>query len=152
MQAGVPVQELSEKCCLIKHNGEKVDEKMDSQMDFHFNAILDIIADWRRNKDSVMDLSLLDKFRETHQHFLDESQLSFTREQETLLNFHIGNLEYACGASLTNVSTLHWDQNEDYPQFSGKNVLFSNGFSQILEKMADTVDIVFNTEVRTDWE
>lgn len=146
-QAGVPVRELSDKCCLINPNGEKVNEKMDSQMDFHFNAILDIIADWRRNKDSVMDLSLLDKFRETHQHFLDESQLSFTREQETLLNFHIGNLEYACGASLTNVSTLHWDQNEDYPQFSGKNVFFSNGFSQILEKMADTVDIVYNTEI-----
>lgn len=146
-QIGIPIKEISEKCYLINKTGQQVDDKIDSQMDFHFNAILDIIADWRRNKDPVQDLSLLDKFRETHQHFLDESQLSFTNEQETLLNFHIGNLEYACGASLSNVSTLHWDQNEDFPQFSGRNVLFVNGFSPILEKMTECLDIVYNTQI-----
>ena len=29
-----------------------------------------------------------------------------------LLDFHISNLEYACGSSLANVSALNWDQNE----------------------------------------
>lgn len=147
LQAGSHIKELIEKCCLVKKGGEKVDDKMDSQMDFHFNAVLDIIADWRRNKEMLSDLNLLDKVRETHQHFMDESQINFTKEQETLLNFHIGNLEYACGTSLTNVSTLNWDQNEDYPQFSGKNALFVDGFGQILQKMVAAKDIIYNAEV-----
>ncbi|XP_052085769.1 lysine-specific histone demethylase 2-like [Mytilus californianus] len=146
-QTGVHIKELSEKCCLLQKGGVKVEEKTDSQMDFHFNAILDIIADWRRNKEILQDLSLMDKFRETHQHFMDESQLTFTKQQETLLNFHFGNLEYACGTSLSNISTMNWDQNEDYPQFSGRNVLLADGFSPILDKITENLDIVYNTEI-----
>ncbi|CAG2243156.1 AOF1 [Mytilus edulis] len=146
-QTGVHIKELSEKCCLLQKGGEKVDEKTDSQMDFHFNAILDIIADQRRNKEILQDLNLMDKFRETHQHFMDESQLTFTKQQETLLNFHFGNLEYACGTSLSNISSMNWDQNEDYPQFSGRNVLMADGFSTILDKITENLDIVYNTEI-----
>lgn len=112
-------------------------------MDLHFNAILDIIADWRRNKEILQDLNLMDKFRETHQHFMDESQLTFSKQQETLLNFHFGNLEHACGTSLSNISSMNWDQNEDYPQFSGRNVLMADGFSTILDKITENLYIVY---------
>lgn len=63
------------------------------------------------------------------------------------MNFHISNLEFACGASLKQVSALHWDQNEDYPQFSGDNLVLQEGFSQVLSRLADGLDIELNTKV-----
>uniref|UniRef100_K1PYF3 Lysine-specific histone demethylase 1B n=1 Tax=Magallana gigas TaxID=29159 RepID=K1PYF3_MAGGI len=87
------------------------------------------------------------KLKEMHQQFLDESQLSFTTEEESLMNFHISNLEFACGDTLRNVSALHWDQNEDYPQFSGENLVLPAGISQVLSKLAEGLDIDLDTKV-----
>lgn len=36
-----------------------MDKQTDERMDFHFNAILDIIADWRKGKELTQDTSLL---------------------------------------------------------------------------------------------
>lgn len=146
-QAGILVNSLSDSCEVINVNGELVDKQTDERMDFHFNAILDIIADWRKGKELTQDTSLLAKLKEMHQQFLDESQLSFTTEEESLMNFHISNLEFACGDTLRNVSALHWDQNEDYPQFSGENLVLPGGISQVLSKLAEGLDIDLDTKV-----
>ncbi|XP_055996920.1 lysine-specific histone demethylase 2-like isoform X1 [Ostrea edulis] len=146
-QAGIPVMKLSDRCKLISEKGEVVDQQIDSRMDFHFNAILDIIAEWRKGRELDQDASLLTKLKEMHQQFLDESQLSFTSEEESLMNFHICNLEYACGDNLKNVSAIHWDQNEDYPQFSGDNLVICDGYSRVLSKLAEGLDIEFETRV-----
>lgn len=63
------------------------------------------------------------------------------------MNFHISNLEFACGDTLRNVSALHWDQNEDYPQFSGENLVLPGGISQVLSKLAEGLDIELDTKV-----
>jgi hypothetical protein len=42
-----------------------VEQQIDSRMDFHFNAILDIIAEWRKGRELEQDTSLLSKFTET---------------------------------------------------------------------------------------
>ncbi|XP_062598638.1 lysine-specific histone demethylase 2-like [Saccostrea cucullata] len=147
-QAGIPVVRLSDRCELISEKGELVDQKTDSRMDFHFNAILDIIAEWRKGRELAQDTSLLAKLKEMHQQFLDESQLSFTTEEESLMNFHISNLEYACGANLKAVSAIHWDQNEDYPQFCGDNLMLPEGYSQVLSKLSEGLHIELNTQVK----
>lgn len=69
------------------------------------------------------------------------------QEEESLMNFHISNLEFACGDTLRNVSALHWDQNEDYPQFSGENLVLPGGISQVLSKLAEGLDIDLDTKV-----
>lgn len=69
------------------------------------------------------------------------------QEEESLMNFHISNLEFACGDTLRNVSALHWDQNEDYPQFSGENLVLPGGISQVLSKLAEGLDIELDTKV-----
>ena len=66
-----------------------------------------------------------------------------------LLDFHINNLEYACGSTLSNVSALNWDQNERYPQFQGDHTIVTYGFSDILERLAKPLDIRRNTPVQT---
>ena len=42
-------------------DGTPVSYDMDRRMDFHFNAILDIIAEWRKSKELCQDVSLLCK-------------------------------------------------------------------------------------------
>ncbi|XP_041360495.1 lysine-specific histone demethylase 1B-like [Gigantopelta aegis] len=146
-QAGLELTVMSEHCPLINEKGQVIDELLDRRIDFHFNALLDIIAEWRKNKDITADVSLLEKFKEMHQQFVEESQIQFSKEEMQLIQFHISNLEYACGGSLHQVSALSWDQNEDFPQFAGENVLLKGGYSQVLQKIADGLDVRLNTEV-----
>ena len=71
----------------------------------------------------------------------------FFQQEERLLQFHISNLEYACGSDLTNVSAKNWDQNETYPQFVGKHMMVSGGYAELLAKMAEGVNVRRNSEV-----
>ncbi|KAJ8305079.1 hypothetical protein KUTeg_017369 [Tegillarca granosa] len=153
-QADIPLKEICDKCELISDKGEIISKEMDRRMDFHFNAILDIIAEWRKTKDVSQDINLLDKFWEMHQQFLDESQLSFSERIPVQCNLIVQcwslslNLEYACGCNLRHLSTLNWDQNEAFPQFCGANVVLPQGFLKLLQKLADNLDIVYNSEVK----
>lgn len=152
-QAGILVNSLSDSCEVINVNGELMDKHTDVRMDFHFHTLLDNIADWRKGKELTQDTSLHAKLKEMHQQFLCESQLSFTTEEESLMNFHISDLEFACGDTLRNVSALHWGQNEDYPQFSGENLVLPGGISQVLSKLAEGLNIELDTKVtKVDYE
>ena len=67
--------------------------------------------------------------------------------EDKLLQFHLGNLEFSCAAPLNKVSSLSWDQNETFPQFSGDHTLLQNGFGVLLKNLAQGLDITFNCEV-----
>ena len=67
--------------------------------------------------------------------------------EDKLLQFHLGNLEFSCAAPLNKVSSLSWDQNEAFPQFSGDHTLLQNGFGVLLKNLAQGLDITFNCEV-----
>ncbi|XP_078481098.1 lysine-specific histone demethylase 2 [Ciona intestinalis] len=120
----------------------------DKRMDFHFNALLDIIVEWRQaQQDNAADCSLGEKIQEAHQEWIKQSGLNFTELEERLLNFHIGNLEFACGASLDKVSAFHWDQNEVFAQFSGDHTFVQYGFGTQLSAIAYGLDIRFEQPV-----
>ncbi|PIK55285.1 putative lysine-specific histone demethylase 1B [Apostichopus japonicus] len=148
-QAGFEVQELHHRCMLVEDGGQLVDSTSDKKVDFHFNAMLDAVAEWRRDKKLSEDVPLGKKLLEMHKTFQDETDATFTSLEERLLQFHISNLEYACGSHLTNVSSLHWDQNEAFAQFAGDHVLLSRGYSAILEKLSSGLDVRMNQEVKT---
>ena len=65
-----------------------------------------------------------------------------------MFEFHVANLEYACGASLSRVSATHWDQNEALPQFTGHHCILDKGYSTILEQLARDLDIKYGVKVR----
>ena len=73
--------------------------------------------------------------------------LLLLQQEQGLLQFHLSNLEYACGCSLDKPSALHWDQNEAYPQFLGEHLLLQDGYSSIIEKLACGLDVSLSTEV-----
>lgn len=47
---------IGDKCELLEEDGRVIDTETDVRGDFHFNALLDAVADWR--KQTVTDCSL----------------------------------------------------------------------------------------------
>ena len=45
-----------------------------------------------------------EKVQEVYKNFLQESGISFSELEEKVLQFHLSNLEYACGSTLDQVS------------------------------------------------
>ncbi|XP_033123359.1 lysine-specific histone demethylase 1B-like [Anneissia japonica] len=147
-QAGIKMRKMHIRCDLVEEDGSVTDITIDKRVDFHFNAMLDAIAEWKRdNENQLDDLSLAKKLQEMHETFVEETSLKFSAKEERLFQFHISNLEYACGCDLSKVSSLHWDQNENFAQFAGDHTLIEDGYMAVLNKLADGLDIRLNTEV-----
>ncbi|KAJ6664513.1 hypothetical protein lerEdw1_007170 [Lerista edwardsae] len=148
-QLGVKMHKLGERCDLIQEGGRLTDPTIDKRMDFHFNAILDVVADWRKDKNQHQDVPLGDKIKEIYKVFIQESGIQFSELEEKVLQFHLSNLEYACGSNLHEVSARSWDHNEFFAQFAGDHTLLNSGYSAIIEKMAEGLDIRLKVPVRT---
>ncbi|KAK6959971.1 lysine-specific histone demethylase 1B-like isoform X1 [Biomphalaria glabrata] len=151
-QIGIELEEQTDICQLITDSGALVDDRLDRRIEFHYNAILDIVSEWRKSKKEVADVPLLYKFKELHEEFVHETQGYFSvgvflQEEERLIDFHHSSLEYACGTSLDKVSALHWDQNELLPQFGGPHMKLTQGFGSVLTKLGEGLDIRLNTKV-----
>lgn len=140
---------LREKCDLIQEGGRLTDPAIDKRMEFHFNAILDVVAEWRKDKSQHQDVPLGDKIQEIYKTFIQESGIQFTDVEEKVLQFHLSNLEYACGSNLHNVSARSWDHNEFFAQFAGNHTMLAAGYSAITDKMAEGLDIKFKSPVKS---
>ncbi|XP_048059434.1 lysine-specific histone demethylase 1B isoform X2 [Megalobrama amblycephala] len=147
-QLGLRMHKLGVRCELIQEGGRVTDPALDKRMDFHFNAVLDAVSDWRKDKSQSQDAPLGEKIQEVYKTFLQESGLHFTELEEKVLHFHLSNLEYACGSTLDQVSARSWDHNECFAQFSGDHTLFTDGYSSVLHNLAQGLDIRLNTAVQ----
>ena len=140
-------------------------------MEVHFNSILDILSDWRGLLDK--DIGLATAVDLAHKEYVSQESESptcnsirpnttsnntirlipnkssqmFSKLELKLLEFHISNLEYACGANLSQVSALNWDQNEQFPQFQGEHTIMTHGFASILEKLAEGIKTRYSSPV-----
>ncbi|CAD6189176.1 unnamed protein product [Caenorhabditis auriculariae] len=83
-----------------------------------------------------------------HREILRRSGMKWTPLHERLLQFHMGNLEFACGSSLADVSWRCWDQNEDMPSFAGRHALLVDGTAPIITKLTEQLDINFDIKVK----
>ncbi|PKU30456.1 lysine-specific histone demethylase 1b [Limosa lapponica baueri] len=63
-QLGIKMHKLGEKCDLIQEGGRITDPTIDKRMDFHFNAILDVVSEWRKDKTQHQDVPLGGKWEE----------------------------------------------------------------------------------------
>uniref|UniRef100_A0A672IU22 [histone-H3]-N(6),N(6)-dimethyl-L-lysine(4) FAD-dependent demethylase n=1 Tax=Salarias fasciatus TaxID=181472 RepID=A0A672IU22_SALFA len=146
-QMGIKMHKLGERCELIQEGGQTTDPAIDKRMDFHFNAILDVVSEWRKDKSQSQDTPLGEKVQELKKNFLQDSGIQFSELEEKVLQFHLSNLEYACGSTLDQVSARSWDHNEFFAQFSGDHTLLTEGYSVLLHKLADGLDIRTKTPV-----
>uniref|UniRef100_A0A3Q4HN13 [histone-H3]-N(6),N(6)-dimethyl-L-lysine(4) FAD-dependent demethylase n=1 Tax=Neolamprologus brichardi TaxID=32507 RepID=A0A3Q4HN13_NEOBR len=140
-QLGIKMHKLGERCDLFQEGGQVTDPAIDKRMDFHFNAILDVVSEWRKDKSQNQDTPLGEKVQEVKKNFLQESGMQFSELEEKVLQFHLSNLEFACGSTLDQVSARSWDHNEFFAQFSGDHTLLTKGYSVLLYKLAEGLDI-----------
>ncbi|XP_030644941.1 lysine-specific histone demethylase 1B [Chanos chanos] len=148
-QLGIKMHKLGDRCDLIQEGGIATDPSIDKRMDFHFNAILDVVSEWRKDKSQNQDAPLGEKIQEVHKTFLQESGIQFSELEEKVLQFHLSNLEFACGSTLDQVSARSWDHNEFFAQFSGDHTLLTEGYSCLLHKLAEGLEIHLNTPVQS---
>ncbi|XP_037748995.1 lysine-specific histone demethylase 1B isoform X2 [Chelonia mydas] len=141
IKLGIKMHKLGERCDLIQEGGRITDPTIDKRMDFHFNAILDVVSEWRKDKTQQQDVPLGEKIQEIYKAFIQESGIQFSDLEEKVLQFHLSNLEYACGSDLHQVSARSWDHNEFFAQFAGDHTLLTPGYSTIIDKLAEGVDI-----------
>lgn len=52
------MHKLGERCELFQKGGQATDPTIDKRMDFHFNAILDVVSEWRKDKSQSQDTPL----------------------------------------------------------------------------------------------
>ncbi|ERE77440.1 lysine-specific histone demethylase 1B [Cricetulus griseus] len=149
MKLGISMHKLGERCDLIQEGGRITDPTIDKRMDFHFNALLDVVSEWRKDKTLLQDVPLGEKIEEIYQVFVKESGLQFSELEGKVLQFHLSNLEYACGSSLQQVSARSWDHNEFFAQFAGDHTLLTPGYSTIIEKLAEGLDIRLKSPVQS---
>ena len=135
---------LGSQCDLFVKS-ESIARGPDIRMEHHFNTILDILSDWRLDKKE--DIPLIDAINLAHKEYVSQSHERYSKMEMKLLDFHINNLEYACGASLASVSALNWDQNERFPQFGGDHAIVTHGFSDVLEEVSKPLNILFEKPV-----
>uniref|UniRef100_A0A3Q3NRV8 Amine oxidase n=1 Tax=Labrus bergylta TaxID=56723 RepID=A0A3Q3NRV8_9LABR len=140
-QIGIKMHKLGERCDLFQEGGQATDPAIDKRMDFHFNAILDVVSEWRKDKSQNQDTPLKEKVQEVKKNFLQDSGMQFSDLEEKVLQFHLSNLEYACGSTLDQVSARSWDHNEFFAQFSGDHTLLTKGYSVLLHKLGEGLDI-----------
>lgn len=135
---GFKMHKLGERCDLFQEGGQITDPAIDKRMDFHFNAILDVVSEWRKDKSQNQDTPLggagrrhcicflsvsfsstdqsipftivmmclfgsTEKVQEVKKNFLQESGIQFSELEEKVLQFHLSNLEFACGSTLDQV-------------------------------------------------
>ncbi|XP_045440267.1 lysine-specific histone demethylase 1B isoform X5 [Pipistrellus kuhlii] len=147
-QLGISMHKFGERCDLIQEGGRITDPTIDKRMDFHFNALLDVVSEWRKDKTQLQDVPLGEKIEEIYKAFIKESGIHFSELEEQVLQFHLSNLEYACGSNLHQVSARSWDHNEFFAQFAGDHTLLTPGYSVIIEKLAEGLDIRLKSPVQ----
>ncbi len=52
------MRKMHERCDLVQDDGSITDLALDKRVDFHFNAMLDAIAEWRKDKTQSHDVAL----------------------------------------------------------------------------------------------
>ena len=52
------MHKFGERCDLIQEGGRITDPTIDKRMDFHFNALLDVVSEWRKDKTQLQDVPL----------------------------------------------------------------------------------------------
>ena len=170
-QLGLRLVELREGCPLYDtKTGEKVTKEMDEKVE----RIRDLVMDEARSKvdangeSATAESSLGEALKEaTENYFLrlvqddgndsDDSETHAAVREATaartglterrLLDWHWANLEYGCSAGLNDISLPFWNQDEQYGGFGGAHCMVGEGYSTIMTRLAEGLDIRMDTPV-----
>jgi len=82
LQLDIPLREVSDRCWLVNESGKLVDLETDSKLDFHFDEMLDKVAEWK--KEAAQDSNLLGNLIVIFQCSVGESMSTLLNELQLL--------------------------------------------------------------------
>jgi len=128
---------------LLHHS---IPKDVDNKIQSIFNKALTAACNKRKHLADDQDLSLGEELLRVLHNY------KFSQVETRVLNWHIANLEYGCGAPLDEVSLRFWDQDDAFG-FGGPHCLIPGGYQRIAEELAKEVEeIRLNAEVaRVRW-
>ena len=138
-QMGVPLHTISDYCLLLDENGWPFDPKTDEKISSLFNECLDITFQ-RISAENGANLDT--SFGTLFDQILREKGVS---PDNPLLKWHQANLELPTGADFHELGTT-WNDDEPYG-FSGDHAAVETSWKFVMEKLADGLDIMYNSPV-----
>lgn len=124
---------------LYAADGEPIDDQTALELEDAFDELLSEIDAYRETLDS--DIALGTAIR----HVLDEWGLS-DEERHALLAMVNITIEHEYAADVDDLSLWWWDKDEG---FEGGDVLFPNGYDQVIQRLAEGLDIRLNQIVQS---
>lgn len=145
-QAEIPMKLLRNKLYLINDKGKSIPDSVSDRMHFHFNALLDTAEDWGEKHQE--DISIFDKIIELHEEFKKDTGIQFSEEEENIFYLYANLLANSTGIPLHQTSVVNWDQSIVLSQISGPDALITGGYSAVLSRLAEGINIQMECEVK----
>lgn len=138
-QLGVPLHKIRDRCPLFWPDGRDVDEKLDLEVDFVFNKLLDKATQLREVlgefADGISLGSAIERLRKLY-------GVARSGEERELLDWHLANLEYANAGCLTDLSLAYWDQDDPY-EMGGDHCFLAGGNWRLINALCEDVPILY---------
>eukprot|EP01018_Ginkgo_biloba_P030990 Gb_14064 [translate_table: standard] len=144
-QLSFPLHKVRDICPLYQPDGQPVDAEIDSKVEDSFNKLLDKACQLRQAMDEVtVDISLgtaLETFRHVY-------GVADNPEERRLLDWHLGNLEYANAGLLSKLSLAFWDQDDPY-EMGGDHCFLPGGNCRFIQALAENLPIFYDKTVQS---
>ena len=130
-----------EMTCKLYDMWGTVPEDSDVKVEGLFNKALDTIA--KKSRKAADSKASKNRPEDASLGALLEQQLStvaLSEQEVRVMNWHIANLEYGCGAELDKVSLPFWDQ-DDVFAFGGDHCLLPHGYERMSKALATGLDV-----------
>ncbi|XP_074588536.1 lysine-specific histone demethylase 1 homolog 2 [Curcuma longa] len=142
-QLGIRLHKIRDSCPLFWPDGTAVDQRMDAEVDFVFNKLLENAARLREVLgESANDISLGSAIERLQKLYGVARKI----EERELLDWHLANLEYANAGSLSDLSLAHWDQDDPY-EMGGDHCFLAGGNWRLIHALCEDVPILYKKTV-----
>ncbi|CAK9325156.1 unnamed protein product [Citrullus colocynthis] len=144
-QLSIPLHKVRDNCPLYKPDGTLIGKDIDAKIEFIFNKLLDKVTELRKIMGGLANnISLgtvLEKLRQLY-------AVARSKDERQLLDWHIANLEYANAGCVSNLSAVHWDQDDPY-EMGGDHCFLAGGNGRLIKALCEGVPIFYGQVVNT---
>ncbi|CAH9106427.1 unnamed protein product [Cuscuta epithymum] len=144
-QLSYTLHKVRDKCPLYRPDGKPVDPNLDKKVETDFNSLLDQASKLRQSMGDVSQDVSLGAALET---FLQINGNEVNKEELSLFNWHLANLEYANAGLLSKLSLAFWDQDDPY-DMGGDHCFLPGGNGRLVQALAENVPILYEKTVHT---
>jgi monoamine oxidase len=169
-QLGLPLYRIRSYTPLYLPDGSKANDDLDTLIERHFNFLEARCNDLRKNPDDALLMtlemaleSMWKKYYDGKKKEVEEESLLMKQLPEAvkgadgglddpttaarqLFDWHLANLEFANASELSNISLVHWDQ-DDYYDMGGAHCFVPGGNIRWVKALCEGLTIFYDSPV-----